>query len=183
MADAWPVVSIPETRHILTAPGAPFEMEEKVIRGLSQRVYKNALPGLRAVFDIGRGWGDREFIVYEGERQTYGDHFRAAGALGRILAERYGVRKGDRIVIAMRNLPEWMLAFWAGQSIGAVVAPLNAWGLGPDLVYGIQDSGAKVAIVDGERLERLVPHLGELNLAGLIAARTPQALPPGVVSL
>jgi long-chain acyl-CoA synthetase len=103
--------------------------------------------------------------------------------LGRILSQRYGVRKGDRIVIAMRNLPEWSLAFWAGQSIGAVVAPLNAWGLGPDLVYGIQDSGAKVALVDGERLERLAPHIAEVELAGLIAVRAPQGPLAGAVML
>src|SRR5262245_61409670 len=112
----WPAVSIEETYRILTAPGAPFEMEERLVRGRRVRVYKNARNSLREIFDIGRSWGPREFIVYEGERQTYEAHFKAAGALGRILAERYGVRKGDRIVVAMRNLPEWSLAFWAGQS-------------------------------------------------------------------
>jgi long-chain acyl-CoA synthetase len=147
------------------------------------RAYKNALKSLREVFDLGRGWGNREFIVYEGERLTYAQHFKAAGALGRVLAERYGVKKGDRIVVAMRNLPEWSIAFWAGQSIGAVVAPLNAWGLGPDLVYGIQDSGAKVALVDGERLERLTPHLPEIAGVGLVAVRASQALPSGAVLL
>ncbi|WP_293678218.1 class I adenylate-forming enzyme family protein, partial [uncultured Phenylobacterium sp.] len=91
--------------------------------------------------------------------------------------------KGDRIVIAMRNLPEWSLAFWAGQSIGAVVAPLNAWGLGPDLVYGIQDSGAKVAIVDGDRLDRLAPHIAEVSLNGLIAVRAAQGPVAGAVML
>ncbi len=180
---SWPVVSIAETYRVLTGPGTPFEMEETEIRGLRLRTYKNALNSLREVFDIGRSWGEREFIVYEGERQSYGAHFRAAGALGRALAERYGVKKGDRIVIAMRNLPEWSVAFWAGQSIGAIVAPLNAWGLGPDLAYGIQDSGAKVAIVDGERLERLVPHLPELALEGLIAVRSPQEIPADAVRL
>ena len=129
---AWPVVSIEETYRVLTAPGMPFEMEEVEVRGRRVRAYKNARSSLREIFDLGRSWGEREFIVYEGERQTYAAHFRAAGALGRILAERYGVRKGDRIVLAMRNLPEWSVAFWAGQSIGAVVAPLNAWGLAPE---------------------------------------------------
>nr|MEA2799110.1 steroid-24-oyl-CoA synthetase [Phenylobacterium sp.] len=179
----WPAVSIDDTYRILTAPGMPFEMEETVVRGRSVRAYKNALRSLREVFDLGRSWGGREFIVYEGERQTYEAHFKAAGALGRILSERYGVKKGDRIVIAMRNLPEWSLAFWAGQSIGAVVAPLNAWGLGPDLVYGIQDCGAKVALLDGERLERLAPHIGEVALDALIAVRAPQGPIAGAVML
>ena len=179
----WPARSIAETYALLIAPGMPFEMEEKIIRDVPTRVYKNARSGLREIFDLGRSWGQREFIVYGEERQTYDAHFRAASALGRILAERYGVQKGDRIVIAMRNLPEWSLAFWAGQSIGAVVAPLNAWGLGPDLVYGIQDSGAKVAILDGERLERLLPHLAEVDTASLIAVRAADPLPAGVVAL
>ncbi|HYE51553.1 MAG TPA: class I adenylate-forming enzyme family protein [Azospirillaceae bacterium] len=179
----WPAASIEETYRILTAPGMPFEMEEREVRGRRVRVYKNARSTLREIFDLGWSWGGREFIVYEGERQTYEAHFRAAGALGRLLADRYGVRKGDRIVIAMRNLPEWSLAFWAGQSIGAVVAPLNAWGLGPDLVYGIQDCGAKVALVDGERLERLAPLIGEVALEGLIAVRAPQGPVAGAVML
>ncbi|HEX4183463.1 MAG TPA: class I adenylate-forming enzyme family protein, partial [Caulobacteraceae bacterium] len=177
----WPAVDIAETYRILTAPGMPFEMEERIIRGVHTRVYKNARSGLREVFDVGRTLGEREFLIYEGERLTYEAHFRAAGALGRVLSERYGVRKGDRVVIAMRNLPEWSIAFWAGVSIGAVMAPLNAWGLGPDLAYGIGDSGAKVAIVDGERLERLAPHVPGLDLAGLIAVRAPQALAGAVM--
>jgi long-chain acyl-CoA synthetase len=179
----WPAASIEETYRILTAPGMPFEMEEKTVRGRRVRAYKNAPNSLREVFDLGRSWGPRDFIVYEGERQTYAEHFNAAGALGRILSERFGVKKGDRVVIAMRNLPEWSLAFWAVQSLGGVATPLNAWGLGPDLVYGIQDSGAKVAIVDGERLERLAPHMGEVQLKALIAVRAPQGPVAGAIPL
>jgi long-chain acyl-CoA synthetase len=182
-AKSWPVVDIPEAYRILTAPGAPFEMEEQLVRGRKVRVYKNARNSLYEIFGLGRSWGEREYIVYEGERQTYADHFKAAGALGRILSERYGVKKGDRIVIAMRNLPEFSIALWAGVSIGAVMAPLNAWGLGPDLAYGVSDSGAKVVIADGERLERLVPHLPELNLAGVISVRAANGAQGGAVTL
>ncbi|WP_085808828.1 class I adenylate-forming enzyme family protein [Sphingomonas sp. TZW2008] len=184
MADkSWPAVGIQETYRILTAPGAPFEMRDAVIRGVTLRTYVNALNDLRQVFDLGRGWGEREFIVYEGERQSYAAHFRAAGALGRVLAERYGVKKGDRLVVAMRNLPEWSIAFWAGVSIGAVVTPLNAWGLGDELAYGISDSGARVAIVDSERLERLAPHVAGLDLDALISVRTGDDHGTGAVTL
>ncbi|MCW1383172.1 acyl--CoA ligase [Novosphingobium sp. KCTC 2891] len=167
----WPAVSIAETYRVLTAPGAPFEMRETEIRGRTYRTYVNAMGTLREVFEIGRSWGDREFIVFEDERITYDQAFRAAGTLGRVLAERYGMKKGDRLVIAMRNLPEWIIAFWAGASIGAVLTPLNAWGTGEELAYGIENSGAKVAIVDGERLDRLAPHVKDLNLDGLIVTR------------
>ena len=169
----WPVMSIAETRKVLTAPGMPFEMETLTIRGIPTRVYKNAPPHLRAVLDQSRQWEDREILVYEGERLTYGDHYRAVSALSRVLTERYGLKKGDRAAIAMRNFPEWSIAFWAAIAIGAVVTPLNAWGTGDDLSYGISDSEAKVAVVDAERLERLRPYLSHLALAGLVAVRTP----------
>lgn len=171
----WPAIDHAEAYRQLTAPGAPFETREEVIRGVPLRTYVNAMNDLRQVFDLARGWGDREFIIYEGERQTYAAHFRAAGQLGRVLHDRFGVRKGDRLVVAMRNLPEWSLAFWAGMSIGVVVTPLNAWGLGDELAYGISNSGAKVAIVDGERLQRLAPHVANLALDGLISVRTDDA--------
>ncbi len=168
----WPVVDLAEARRILTAPGAPFEMTEVNIRGLKLRAYVQALNDLRQVFDLGRGWGEREYIVYRDERQSYAAHFRAAGQLGRILAERHGVGKGDRIAIAMRNLPEWSLAFWAGVSIGAVLAPLNSWGTGDDLAYGIADSGAKIVFADGDRLQRLAPLVADLDLDLLVSTRT-----------
>lgn len=182
-ARAWPAVEMDEAYRRLTAPGAPFAMHEVEVRGVRLRAYDNALNDLRQVFDAGRAWGERPFIVYEGERQSYAEHFRAAGALGRVLAERYGVRKGDRVAIAMRNLPEWSIAFWAGASIGAVLTPLNAWGLGDELAYGITNSGARVAIVDGERLERLAPLEEGLGLDALILVRGTDTAGTGAVTL
>ena len=168
-------MTITEANARLTAPGAPFETETLVIRGVPTRVYKQAMRNLRQIFDQSPDFARRDLIVYENEHLTYGDHYRAAAALGRELAETYGVEKGDRVAIAMRNLPEWSIAFWATVAIGAVATPLNAWGLGPDLAYGITNATAKVAIVDGERLERLRPHLDDLGLKGLICVRTPAA--------
>jgi long-chain acyl-CoA synthetase len=174
LAPDWAAVSIPRAYEILTGPGMAYEMETVAIAGRPVRAYKNAPPTLRTVFEASRDFGEREFIIYENERITFDAHYRAASALAHMLSHRYGVGKGDRVAVAMRNLPEWSIAFWAGVAMGAVVTPLNAWGTGDDLAYGIRDSGAKVAIVDAERLERLKPYLAELPLAGLIAARTPK---------
>ncbi len=170
----WPAASMEETYAALTAPGAPFEMSTAIIRGRETRVYKNALPSIRAVFDIGWAWGDRDFIVYEGERLTFNEHHRAASALARVFMDKYGVKKGDRVAIAMRNIPEFSIAFWAAIAIGAVVTPLNGWGTGEDLAYGLTDSQTKVAIMDAERLDRVAPHLADVGLAGLVAVRTPK---------
>ncbi len=107
----WPAVSIAEARALLTAPGSRFEMEEMRIRGARTRVWKHAPPTLRDVFLAGMAHGERVFLVYEEERASYRAFARAALALADALIEA-GVRKGDRVAIAMRNLPEWPAAFF-----------------------------------------------------------------------
>ena len=165
--------SVAETNAALTAPGQMFEMEEVSIRGLPYRVWKNAPPSLRTVLELSRGYGERTFLVYEDERTSFEEHFRQAATLAQRLIDHYGVEKGDRVAIAMRNFPEWAVAFWAAAATGAVVVPLNAWWTGPELEYGLADSGAKVLVADGQRLERLAPHLSGLGeLTGVIGVRT-----------
>ncbi|HYC54391.1 MAG TPA: class I adenylate-forming enzyme family protein, partial [Candidatus Binatia bacterium] len=56
--------------------------------------------------------------------------------------------------------PEWTAAFWAATSLGAIVTPLNAWWTGPELEYGLADSGSAVALMDVERWERVREHAG-----------------------
>ncbi len=177
---SWPAVSIAEAYRILTAPGMPFEMEARDINGRHVRAYKHAYPSLRAIFEQSLRWGAREYLVFEDDRLTYDAHYRAAATLARALADTYSIRKGDRVAIAMRNFPEWSIAFWAAAAAGAVVTPLNAWGMADELLYGITNSGSKVAFVDGERLERLAPLRGELGGASLIAVRTPRSQLNGV---
>ncbi len=161
--------SIHEVTSQLTASGQPFEMEEILIRGVPTRVWKNAPHNLKTVLDLSRGHGDKDYLVYEDERTSFEEHYRAAAAISRGLHSRFGVQKGERVTIAMRNLPEWAMAFWGTVTTGAVVVPLNAWWTGPELHYGLEDSGTAVAFVDAERLARLRPHLGDLpGLRGVV---------------
>jgi long-chain acyl-CoA synthetase len=156
------IVPIDEATRALTAPGQTFEMEELDIRGISTRVWKNAPGDLRAVLDLSRGHGDQDYLVYEDERTTFEDHYRIAAAVATALQQRFGVEKGHRVAIVMRNLPEWAMAFWGSAAAGAVVVPLNAWWTGAELHYGLKDSAATVAFVDAGRLDRLRPHLDDL---------------------
>ena len=154
-------MSIAEAHAKLTAPGAPFEIEELSIRGVLTRTWKNAPPTLRDVFLNGLRFREREFLVYEDDRATYDAFGKATLTLAqRLLAD--GVRKGDRVAVIMRNLPEWPVCFWAGQLVGAIVTPLNAWWTGPELEYGLADSGSKIAFVDDERLDRVEGFLATL---------------------
>jgi long-chain acyl-CoA synthetase len=154
----FPAISVAEAHARLTAPGSPFEIEEIEIRGSRRRVWKYAPPTLREAFLAGRAHGQKTFLVYNDERASFESFARASLAIA-VELRRLGVEKGDRVAIAMRNVPEWPVAFFGAVLIGAIATPLNAWGTGPELEYGLTDSGAKVAIVDRERLERLFEHL------------------------
>ncbi|WP_084957943.1 class I adenylate-forming enzyme family protein [Thermoactinospora rubra] len=137
----------------LTAPGQLFEMEE--IDGTGIRAWKHAPAHFRALLETSRFHGDKLFLAYEDEHITFEEHFRLAATLSRRLVEEYGVAKGDRVAIAMRNYPEWVISFSAALAAGAIAVPLNAWWTEQELAYGIGDSGAKVVIADDERAGRL----------------------------
>ena len=143
-ATTWPAMSIDAAHALLTAPGAPFEMETLAIRGIPTRTWKNAPPTLAHVFAAGRAHGERIFLVHEDERVSFEGFARAVLALSARLAAD-GIGKGDRVAVVMRNIPEWPVAFFAAQLIGAVVTPLNAWWTGGELEYGPDRRGGKGA--------------------------------------
>ena len=164
----------------LTAPGAPFEVTEVEVRGVRLRAYAGAPPSLREIWLGSAAHGDADYLVYRDERWSYADAHRDVASVARWLMAQ-GVGPGDRVAIAMRNYPEWMLAYWATVSIGAVVVGMNAWWTGPELLYGVQDSEPKVMICDAERLERFLPSRAEAPPCQLVAVRCEGALPDDVV--
>jgi long-chain acyl-CoA synthetase len=181
----FPAMSIEDAHALLTsAPQSPFHVEERTVRGVRMKTWKLAPPTLREAFEASAPFASRTFSVYENERVTFGAHRRAVVKLAAQL-QADGVRKGDRVALVMRNLPEWTVAFWAGALIGAIVTPLNAWWTGPELEYGLADSGSKVAIVDHERWERIHAHLGALpDLKKIYVSRSAEDIAdPGVVRL
>src|SRR5574337_207049 len=132
----------------LTAPGAPFELTEVDVGGRRLKAYRRAFATLPALFDSGRVHGDKEFMVYEGDRWTFTRFFAAVDALaGRLQAE-LGVKAGDRIAIAMRNRPEWAVAFAAIARVGAMPAPLNSFGLRDELLAGLREVEPRMLFCD-----------------------------------
>ena len=163
----------------LTGPGGQYELEETTIRGVPTRTFKNIPPSMRQLFDVCRTRGDRSFLVYEDEDWSFADVMSSHDALGDVLVHRYGVQPGDRVAIAMRNYPEWIIAFAAITSVGAIAVSMNAWWKRDELAYGLEDSGASVLIGDRERIEIAAPSLAQPGLQGL-AVRAEGPLPEGV---
>jgi len=139
---------------LLTAPGSPFEIGRAVVWGEELRVYASAPSSLRAVWESTAVHGDALYLAFGDERITYAQAHADVRRLAARLVDA-GVGQGDRVAIGMRNYPEWVVAFWACQSLGAVVVSLNAWWIAGELEYGLADSSTTALIVDGERYARL----------------------------
>jgi len=174
-ATAWPALTLAEVQARLCAPGERFEIDTAIIDGIPTKVWKHAPPNLRLLVQFARGHGARIATIHEDERVSFEAQHRAIAAMAEALAAR-GIGKGDRVAIAMRNLPEWVVAFFAATSLGAIAVPLNAWWTGTELAYGLADSGARLLIADRERWERVAAHRPDLPaLAHVLVSRAATA--------
>ncbi len=166
----------------LTAPGAQFATKVVEVRGVPIKVFESALPTMRTVWEMARGYGDRDYVVYEDERYTFAESDAIIRTLAARLVDVHGVQPGDRVALAMRNYPEWVFGYWATISIGAAVVGMNAWWTSEEMKFGLSDSKPKVLIADGERVERVLPVLDELRgdaPLALITVRYDGDLPDG----
>ena len=136
----------------LTAPTAPFEIETVDVAGVPLKAFKNAERSLGAFLAAGRNHDANLFLQYQGEDWTYGAFFTAVDQACDWLVNEAQIQKGDPIAIAMRNRPEWLVAFVATVTIGAVAVPLNSWGKAQELTQGLEDSEAKLVFCDSDRL-------------------------------
>ncbi len=146
-------LSIKEAIATISAPGQPFEVVERVADGVTNRVFKNAPATVRDFFESSRGLS-ATFLVYEDEEWTFDEVMKEVDALAFALVNHFDIKVGDRVGIAMRNLPEWVVSFAAILSVGAISVSLNAWWTEDELDYAINDSGLSLLIGDSERISR-----------------------------
>jgi len=164
-------VSFEQACALVMAPGSLLEITDGEVGGVPMKVFAGAPPSLRTIFDLA-AMRDDEFMIYEDERWTMPQILKLAGQIGHLLVDGHGVTKGDRVAIAMRNYPEWVASFAAIVSIGAVAVPLNAWWEAEEFHFALDDSGAGVALVDDERLERLARTEPGAIRSAIIVARS-----------
>ena len=150
----------------LIAPGSPFEVLTPVSGGT--RSFRHAPANLLVALEAGRAHGEREFLVWGEQRLSFAQYFDQVDRLAGQLLETFGVRPGDRVAIAMRNQPAWLVAFVAVQRCGAVCVPLNSWGLRDELLHGLQDSGARVLLCDEPRWRQLEADLTASGCQALV---------------
>jgi len=171
------LVTRKEALAVLTAPGEPYEIIETVARGRQCRVFKNAPQTLRDIFAETRSGAT--FLVYEDERLTFEETWRRACTLAEALVRDFGIEKGDRVAISMRNYPEWIISFMAATSIGAMAVAMNALWQPQEMELGLKTCGAKLLLADQERLDRLAQAENPPAALKVIAVRATKPLAPG----
>ncbi len=144
----------------LVAGGGPFEVRDGV--------YVRGPRTLREFVEVVWGFGDAPFLVGDGRVVSYRAFFDEACGLARRMVGEYGLRRGDRVVVAMRNLPEWQVAFWAVQLAGLVAVPLNAWWTEDEFAYALDDCAPGLLLVDGERVPRVRAWARRAGVPGIV---------------
>ena len=168
-----------EANLAVTAPGQIFELIDAEVMGVKTQIFKNAPAHLGQVFAGARGHGEKTFLVYEGESYSFTQAMDQIDALSNLLVNTYGVKKGDRVAVAMRNYPEWVMSFAAIISVGAVSVSMNSWWVEDEMDFALQDSGAKVLICDQQRFDVAAESCKKLGVKVLVA-RAEKSLPAGV---
>ena len=98
---------------------------------------------------------DATFLVAGAERVTFAQAHAAALRVARALVAHHGIAKGDRIGIAMRNSPSWIVLYMGIVIAGGVTTLLNGWWQAEELATAIGDVGCTLVFADGPRVARL----------------------------
>ncbi|KAM0786853.1 hypothetical protein ACM66B_002279 [Microbotryomycetes sp. NB124-2] len=167
----FPARTLEECNKILTGTGMPYETTEETIRGRKTKVYKNAPPNVRAVWlNSVNVFGPKEWIVYEDERYTYAQGGERVNEIASMLFHRFGCRKGDRIAICSRNLPEFAFLFEACQVLGCVIVCVNAWLSQEAFVHCATIATPRLLVVDNDRLKMTTQALDDIRWSGATSA-------------
>lgn len=148
----------------LTSDDAAFALRDFDVDGGTVQGFVNAPTDLVQLLQAGRAHGEKTFMVYEGRRLSFDEFFRQADILASQFQSTYGIKKGDRIAIAMRNCPEWAIAFVATALCGAINVPLNSWGKTDELKYGLDDCTASILVCDVQRYALIENELDDTGL-------------------
>ena len=99
--------------------------------------------------------GATEAVVADGERLTFAQLNEQATRLARVLAGSWNVAKGDRVAIAMRNCPSWIVCYMAVLKSGAIATLINGWWQADEMNHALKLSEPELIIADESRAKRL----------------------------
>jgi long-chain acyl-CoA synthetase len=166
-----------------TIKGGAFEVVKKYRSGIEYNAFANLPENLHAMYKIAAElYGDADFIIYKDERLSFLEIYQQASEFAQALNNDYEITSGDKVVIVMRNYPEWIIAFIAITSIGAIAVPVNAWLQKDELNYVIDNCDAKLVITDDKRYSILQDSFLQNTIPFIVARPTVEQLSEEKVS-
>src|SRR6266702_7435052 len=88
----------------------------------------------------------RTAIIYYGTKLSYAQLSSLANRFATGL-QKLGIQKGDRVAIALPNIPQYPIAFYGALRAGAVVVPTNPLYTEREMQHQLADSGASVVVM------------------------------------
>lgn len=167
----------------ITAPGQQFEIHTENVRGHPLPVFANRQRSLGELLRASARFGGREYLVTEHSRLSFARHYAVTAAFAEGLRTDYGIRKGDRVAICAANSPEWIIAFWAATSLGAIAVGMNSMWAAPEIQHAIELTRPSVIIADEPRRKLLstdVPVISTQEDLPALATRHPGVEAPEV---
>ncbi|HYG47887.1 MAG TPA: class I adenylate-forming enzyme family protein [Allosphingosinicella sp.] len=137
----------------VTAPGGRIQIAEDAE---GRKIVANLPPTLPGMFDLFcMLHGATTAVIADGERLTFAELNEHATRLARALAGGWGVGKGDRVAIAMRNCPSWIVTYMAVLKAGAIATLVNGWWQADELRHGLGLTEPCLVLCDAPRAKRL----------------------------
>ena len=140
-------------------------------------IVTNLPPTLPLFFDAFCAlYGQTEGVIAGDERLTFADLNRHATQLAKALVSR-GIAKGDRVAIAMRNCPSWIVCYMATIKAGGIATLINGWWQPDELRHGIALAEPKLVIADAGRAKRIAATGLAIDTVTLVTYTGPVVLP------
>jgi acyl-CoA synthetase (AMP-forming)/AMP-acid ligase II len=148
----------------VTGPGGRVQLAEDES---GRKIVANLPPTLPSLFDAFCALHAGTIaVIADGERLTFAQLNEAATRLARALAGGWGVGKGDRVAIAMRNCPAWIVAYMAILKAGGITTLVNGWWQSEELRHGLALVEPCLVLCDAPRAKRL--EATGLGIAGVV---------------
>ena len=104
---------------------------------------------------LAEGHGARTAFRFAGRSVTYAEVAESVDRCGNALAA-LGVEIEQRVLLVLHDTPAFAAAFWGAAKLGAVAVPVNPAMTSAELEFLVNDSRARVAVVDGSAAARVV---------------------------
>ncbi len=103
-------------------------------------------PIYKIVMEGAKKWPEKDALICLGSRLTYKELDELSNRLAFALADRLGVKKGDRVATMLPTCIQHTLVFFAVNKLGAIHVPCNVMYKSRELEQQLNDCGAKVFI-------------------------------------